>query len=269
MFRNKKLFTLLITLLLTLFSCNTETPGEKALREKQELFFTAANKNDVETIRQMIETGESVYIKNKQGKTLLEVAKENNATEAVEMLSVFGDSPNFSQGDYPNVLFYAIYNDLPSPTIEMLIHEGVDLETRVYGFTALMKAIDTKCDIQIIQTLIDAGADVNTWADTGVDIENMTPLMMAVANNNYEATKALINAGADINVEWSQARLPVLFLAVIVDAAESLQVLIDAGADVNKPYVLHGNRAMPLAYAEMLGKSKASSVLQRAGARLF
>lgn len=83
--------------------------------------------------------------------------------------------------------------------------------------------------LEIIETLIKAGADVNAKTNGGA-----TALMVAAANNqNPEIIKALINAGADVNAKTNDSWTVLMRAAEYNENAEVVKILIDAGADVN------------------------------------
>jgi len=64
-------------------------------------------------------------------------------------------------------------------------------------WTPLQDAIDEldyEMPLQIVELLIVKGADVNIWHPSSV-----SPLMMALVRNQYEAARLLIQAGANTN----------------------------------------------------------------------
>ena len=83
-----------------------------------------------------------------------------------------------------------------------------------------------------VRALIDAGEDINSQES----IIRETPLMVAVSFNQTESIALLINAGADVDI---QALEPLLngrtasHLASFDINIEGVRALIDAGADVN------------------------------------
>ena len=85
-----------------------------------------------------------------------------------------------------------------------------------------------------INSLIKRGADINAY-----DKEGETPLMYAVRNNNYEAVKALINAGVNVNAQAKSSGTTALMLTgmPVMPGEEALvkiiKALVKAGADLN------------------------------------
>lgn len=105
---------------------------------------------------------------------------------------------------------------------------------------------------EIVQLLIDAGADVN------VRHANTTPLLIAAklrvkndaqARTNYDITKALIDAKADLNAKDGSGCTP-LMLAAQYGKTGVVQLLLDNGADVN---VVDGYNQTALMYAVSAG----------------
>jgi ankyrin repeat protein len=74
-------------------------------------------------------------------------------------------------------------------------------EPNTFGETLLMDAVKRTDPpgIQIIELLLNAGANVNATTDTLLD--NLTPLMYAVKYNNEYAVRRLLEFGADINTK--------------------------------------------------------------------
>ena len=64
------------------------------------------------------------------------------------------------------------------------------------------------------------------------------PLYDAVANRDVEATRTLVNAGADVNAEC-RGESVLLFKALDEFDPEIVRILVDAGADVNAVGSLH------------------------------
>lgn len=82
-------------------------------------------------------------------------------------------------------------------------------------------------DRRTIQSLLDAGANVNTC-----DNENNTPLLLAVEYGDANIVKLLLKAGADVNACQSNGGSPLL-LAAEYGHAYIVKLLLDAGAAVN------------------------------------
>lgn len=98
--------------------------------------------------------------------------------------------------------------------------------------TALLAAISTK-DIQKIQLLIDAGADVNRPATKGV---KRTPLQRAAEIGSIQIAQMLLDNGGLVNAQpaW-RGGATVIQLAAIGGYIGIAELLLENGADVNAP----------------------------------
>src|SRR5262249_32962456 len=129
--------------------------------------------------------------------------------------------------------------------------------------SALMIAIKYK-NIEIIKTLIEAGADVNAVAYRSQPHMGSTALKYAIDANSVEIVEILLNAGANANVlvdgglfdlieisrkeEWQNyaqnhdvRNNPILSYAISRHCSKEIaQALINAGADVNGTSPLWG-----------------------------
>ena len=106
--------------------------------------------------------------------------------------------------------------------VECLIKAGVNVNVGRYDITPLRLAVENN-DIRIVQLLIDSGADL----DAGMS----TALWDAAAEGYVEIVKALIVAGANININC-YGNTP-LIVAVSHGHTEVVKMLIDAGANLD------------------------------------
>ena len=106
------------------------------------------------------------------------------------------------------------------------------------GFTALMVAVKIKAPIEIIETLLSEGADINAeddWAYTALD--------HAVENNYVEAAKLFIEKGADVNRKAGYNRTA-LMIAAESNSADSIKLLLDKGAEIDVKDTMHNWSAL-------------------------
>ena len=96
------------------------------------------------------------------------------------------------------------------------------------GWTQLMTAC-TWGEMSKVKALVEAGADVNLATKK----EGRTPLHGASYNGHADIAKLLIDAGADVNIADANGGLTPLHDAVIAGTLENCRVLLDAEADIN------------------------------------
>ncbi len=111
------------------------------------------------------------------------------------------------------------------------------------GTTALLWAVQGD-DIELVRTLLDAGADPNR--SNRYDI---TPLWLAATNGSARLVELLLARGAD--AQWAMSHgETALMAAARAGAADSIRSLLAAGADPNAHETAHGETALMWAAAE-------------------
>lgn len=140
--------------------------------------------------------------------------------------------------------------------VQTAINAGADVNytDSKNGSTPLIKAIIAGSK-DIAQMLIEAGANHQK-----IDFAEYTPLGYAAQEGNLEMVKLLLNAGADPDNGGTDSAI-----VLCVKYAEVAQTLIEAGADVNYG-TLSG--VTPLMRAVQLGYRKTIKLLIEAGASL-
>ncbi len=110
-----------------------------------------------------------------------------------------------------------------------------------FGITPLILSCINQ-DIEIIQFLLDNGADVNLCSNEigrSLNKHNKnTALMVACANGNIEIVKLLLSNGADINLTNTKDNTA-LKIASAQGNIDIVQLLIDNGAEINFLYHEH------------------------------
>jgi ankyrin repeat protein len=161
--------------------------------------------------------------------------KQHDGLAVLGVLCDEGADVNFTAnptGD-ANILYWFIHSityhtDCTTEVLELLIKHGASLSR------ALHAVGEHKSCIPFIRILLDAGADIEeVWDD-------MTPLTRAASKKNPEVVQALIDAGADVS--GGSGYVYPLFAAVELTAsctvfapttAATIITLCDAGADAN------------------------------------
>lgn len=178
---------------LALYGCASQpVPTEVTQVSAPTPLMQAAAGGDTKAVRNLLNQGQPVNAVAPQG-TALTAAAQAGQKEVVLLLLQAGADPNLEQAEN--------------------------------GRSALHQAAASG-DVQSIRLLVAAGAKLDKR-----DASDMTPIAYAVSNGSLPAAKALIAAGADVNVVIRGRSL----LMHVVDQGSLLmaQVLIRAGADVN------------------------------------
>jgi ankyrin repeat protein len=211
-------------------------------KSADELFIKAIEAEDLELIQLLLKAGA------KFGMWELHEAIETGNTELVRLFLPSNDDMQkwfHTEGQeiylkYPGSLFYHVYT---AEMAQLLLDLGIDANELIWDYsqdaiiTPLHAAIRNSPDIDLIRTLIHAGANVNALAagECGA-----TPLMMAVLSEDIEIVEELLGSGAQVDVygsdpEHRRVTLTELQLAAGRCSYDLVEVLLSAGADVNKP----------------------------------
>lgn len=144
------------------------------------------------------------------------------------------------------------------------LSEGMDPNWR-FCMESMLSLAARKNKAGVVKALLDGGADPN--------VERGGPLIHAVGHHNAEAVRALIAAGANVNLR-GPGDFPALTDACLSGRAGIVGLLVKAGADLNKrcEVRLKGTRgttvATPLIIAVWEGHAEVVKLMLQAGANL-
>ena len=241
----------------------------------------------------LIESGYDVNHQDVEGETPLHVALENNAPDLTLFLLEAGADVKMVKSDGNTSLHIAVYGNCNKQTLQQIIDKGVSVnalnnrrETALVcacksaqgdsvkvllkagadpkiadaqGYTCLHTAVLKSCSKEILQTIIDHGADVNA-----TDKQNASSLTIACDIGDEDAINVLLKAGADANNADLVYGNSCLYSATLGGCSkETLQAMIDHGADVNGT-IKNGVTALTAACSK--GNINAINVLLKAGA---
>jgi ankyrin repeat protein len=117
-------------------------------------------------------------------------------------------------------------------------------------------------NLAALNLLIRKGVDLNALTFFGAPDSGLTPLQLAIVNNQTEAVKTLITAGASVDLKNAQGVTP-LAIAVGIDNQELTKFLIDSNANLETPNI---NGVSPLMLAVQRNNLALVKLLVEAGA---
>jgi ankyrin repeat protein len=223
----------------------------------------AVRADDQDVVQLLLRAGAKPNVANRYGVTPISLAAGNANAGLVEMLLAAGADANTSLPQGETVLMTAARTGSPQAVKALLDHGAkVDAKDDRLGETALMWAAAHNHP-EVIRLLIAHGAPVDSrstpleYAKDRFGLEGVltilprgswTPLMYAAREGAVEATRALADAGADLNLTDPE-QTSALLRAIVNVHYDVAGVLVEHGADPNLADT--ANMAALYAVAEM------------------
>jgi uncharacterized protein len=198
--------------------------------------------DDLDLVNKLIGAGADVLAANRYGVTPLALACINGNAAIISRFLDAGADANATLPGGETMLMTAARTG-KSDAVRLLLTRGANIHAKEprRGQTALMWAA-AEGHVEVLETLIEAGADFRTPLDSG-----FSPLMFTVRQGRIPAVKALLKAGADVNEvvqvktnpKLPEGERPLrsgttpLHLALSNGHLELAAELLDAGADPN------------------------------------
>jgi ankyrin repeat protein len=136
-------------------------------------------------------------------------------------------------GDYNTNALYQAVLESNLGMIRFLINQGADPNVNMGHTRSIIKLATDLGDMEIIQVLIEAGADCNKVSSY---YHPLNPLQTAVDMGNFELVEYFISVGADINWPAQEDRgATALQKAVQKGNIDMVEFLLGSGANVNAP----------------------------------
>ena len=203
----------------------------------------AVRADDREMVQLLLQAGANVNSATRHGITPLSLAAVNGSPSVTAMLLKAGAQPNAVLPEGETILMTAARTGMVE-VLTLLLDHGADLKTREkwFGETALMWAA-AENHPDAVRLLVARGADVNERSTlltvprrrTGqsvLPLGSWTPLMYAARQGALDATRALIDAGANLDLVDPDGTTA-LVVAIINANYDVAAYLVDKGANPN------------------------------------
>jgi cytohesin len=188
--------------------------------------YEAAEKGNIEAVKQHLDAGADVNTKDRGGSTPLHLAASWGHKEVAELLIAKGADVNAKRGNFTTPLHFAAGGG-HKEVAELLIAEGADVNAKGEEGTPLHYA-SIMGHKEVAGMLITNGADVNA---KGGELGS-TPLHIAAQEGKMETIALLIAKGADVNGKTNNGWTP-LHYAAVRGHKEIVELLIASDAEVN------------------------------------
>ena len=123
------------------------------------------------------------------------------------------------------LILACIYGD--SAIIQTLLNAGAQVNVTTYDGITPLQICAADASTEVVKALLDAGA-----APDAANLMDQTPLMWAASKGHLATMELLLEHGADINKATASGFNP-LFFAIKSGSLEAAHLAADAGADLN------------------------------------
>lgn len=187
----------------------------------------AIKRHHTDIVKILLEAGADIHLSDFKGHKPLQIAVELGHIDIVQLLLEKGADPNTLSYTAGTVLSIA-HNNGHSEIVKLLHKYGADLnayvtvrdttakrkalEEGVEPATALRLAIELNDTTLVRQLITSDVVDINATTEGHV-----TPLMVAVSQNNLSIVKMLIDVGADLFVQDKKQRTALAYTVKIRD----------------------------------------------------
>ncbi|XP_034018493.1 ankyrin repeat and SOCS box protein 2-like [Thalassophryne amazonica] len=199
--------------------------------------FTAAQSGQLAALRFLLKHGADINSQASDGATPLYEAAKNGHEEIVELL--LSQNADANKPGKTGLLPLHIAAQRGSDTIvSILIPATGKARVRRTGISPLHLAAERNRD-DVLQSLIAAGFDVNAQLSEErskmYEDRRTSALYFAVINNNVDATRMLLEAGADPNLDVFNP----LLVAARLSCIQTVTLLVKHGANINAQIPTH------------------------------
>lgn len=270
--------------------------GSQSDAEEVISFINAAQKGDSLTIKNFLDKGIDINIKDKKGYTALAKAAATGQLEIVNILLSSPTKPTANKIDVniktksgiTPIGFASFFGK--TEIVKLLIENGANVNTTDPSGTTPLLSATSRGHANVVEQLIKAGANVNAkdtsktssiyiaaqngeteivkiLIQNGVNVNGLlrggvTPLFIAAQNGRPEVVELLIKNGANVNFAASKGTTP-LIMAAWNGNIKIVKLLINAGADINAK----DSKNSVLGYAKAKDDKEIIKLLVNAGAK--
>jgi ankyrin repeat protein len=208
--------------------------------------FWATYYDQTDVVRSLLNAGASANISNRYGMTPLIQAAKNGNGEVISMLLDAGADPNATTLEGDNAILNASKTGSVRG-VQALIEAGANVNSMDgYLFQTPIMWAAAANQAAVVEILIDNGADIDTRSPVlelrgirqgGVAGDfpdgGLTALHHAARENAIEATRVLIDRGANLDVLEPKYDVSPLRMAIINANLDLAKMLIESGANFN------------------------------------
>lgn len=245
-------------------------------QKKRRQLGDAISAGDVSKIIALVSAGMPINAPGWEWDTVIHQAAFQGQPEAVKVLAQLGaDVTHYNPNGF-NPLMLAIMgkrtvkgnNSKYGEVLQALIDAGADVNLpNRYGETPLVSAFSSG-QMEFIQPLLLAGADAKKAATYTVPSIGVTTLMTAIRNGvDTNVVRMIIKAGANVNAD-EEYGMTALMLAASKGKIETVKALLAAGADVHLKTSAEIGQKTALTFAQENGHADVAQVLQEAEDRV-
>jgi len=217
----------------------------------------ATARDDVNTLRQLLDGGMALNLRTPQGDTLLHVAYHAGAGNALELLLSRGADSAAGDRRGRSVLGLATADAGRAEVLELLLKAHASADAHASGEAAPLLIAIRAGLVSTATRLVTAGASVNVRDDDG-----STTLMAALLSPAPALLPLLLQHGASVNAVDARGRSATWVAASLGDL-EQLRALLAAGGNADSA---DQDGMTPLAAASLGGKTDVVEALLRARA---
>ncbi|MEG2876955.1 MAG: ankyrin repeat domain-containing protein [Comamonas sp.] len=223
----------------------------------------AAARGHVDAVRTLVNAGADPKSTEGQGFSAVTAAARIGSADTLRILVHAGADPNVVDPHGRNALTVAAMNG-HTDAVRTLVHAGADPNVcHPSGINALMAAVKSG-DAHTVTALIEAAAECQQPLDLDAPLKaGHAVLTFAVQCGHTNVLHALIQAGADLNLQTNYDGTTALMFAVQHGRTDALKVLVQAGAD---PNIANFAGQTALMIAQEMGNAEMTQVLMKAQA---